>query len=117
MGGCTKPKNCESFLPITIVYYIELVTFGLHPGQSRAHTNSSAVGLNGHAAVLLFEVLVSEQDPSRVVVAVQSHRSTEVDDGVLVVTSQAVEVTKDRARLWTIFVDLDNVLSQSAQLW
>lgn len=30
-------------------------------------TNSSAIGLQGHAAVLLLQVLMAEQDPGRVV--------------------------------------------------
>ena len=51
------------------------------------------------------------------VVAVQPHGPTEVDDGHLMVTPQAVEVAQDRARLGAILVNLDYVLSQSAQLW
>ena len=59
---------------------------------------------------------MSKQYPGGVIVAVQPHGPTEVDNGHLMITPQAVEVAQDRACLRTILVYFDYILSQPAQL-
>lgn len=59
-------------------------------------TKSLAVCLNGHCAVLLFDELVTQQDPSGVVVFVHAHSPLKVNNGHTMVTTQAVEVSQDR---------------------
>ena len=56
-------------------------------------TNSSAISLQSHAAVLLLQVLVAKEDPGRVVSRVESNRSSEVGYGFVVVPTETVEIT------------------------
>ena len=58
----------------------------------RRLTDSSAVGLQSHAAVLLLQELVAEEDPGRVVCLVQPDGTAKICNGLIMVTSKAVEV-------------------------
>ncbi len=56
-------------------------------------TQSPAVSFNSHTAVLLLQVLVAKEYPRWVVMLAQSYCPPEVRYGLLVVTSQGVEVS------------------------
>ena len=55
-------------------------------------TDSPDVGLQSQAAVLLLQVLVPEQDPGRVVRLVETNGPPKVGNGLVVVSTQTVEV-------------------------
>ena len=58
----------------------------------RRLTDSSAVGLQSHAAVLLLQELVAQEDPGRVVDLVQPDSPSEIRNGLIVVSTKTVEV-------------------------
>ena len=64
-------------------------------------TQPPGIGLNCHAAVLLFQVFMAQQYPCREVLLVQSHSSPEVRHCSVVFPTKTIEITCKQAKsLW-----------------
>lgn len=61
--------------------------------KDRGQTQASAVGLQGHIAVLLLQIFVAQQDPCGVVSLVESDGPPEVGNGLVMVTTETVKVS------------------------